>query len=394
MIKWKLHQKIAFIIVVVVAACLLYACNYPGLRTSTEPDVALVYTSAAQTVEAQLTPSLLTSETPDVSVSTWTVPVPSPSATAPQSTLAPPTATSQPLASNTAQACDLVKFIKDVTIPDNTQLEPGAVFVKTWRLQNAGSCTWTAAYSLVYEGDNLLNSPTAVPITGGSVPPGGTIDVSVTLTAPTASGTYRQNYKLANASGVRFALGDGTKPFWAQIKVAAPSGVTYDFLAQASLATWKSGTGNTFDTTLTFGGADDDPNGVAKIKEGLSLETGLTSGKILLTIPKHTNNGSIAGSFPVYTVQQGDHLRARLGFLSNQDGKCGAGNVEFQVLYLENSVMNTLGNWKKTCNGTLQPIDINLSSLAGRSIQVIFLVRTNGDFQDDWAVWNSPRIER
>jgi hypothetical protein len=283
-----------------------------------------------------------------------------------------------------------------VTIPDNTELGPGEVFEKTWRLRNSGSCTWTSAYALVYEGDNVLNAPASTPLTTGSVPPGGTVDVSVMLTAPSSSGTYRQNFKLANAGGQRFGLGDGTKPFWAQIKVSVPTGIVYDFLAQApsSSTAWKSGAGDTFDTTLTFGGADDDANGVAKIKDGATLETGLISGKVLLTFPKHTLDGVVAGTYPPYLVQQGDRLRARLGFLARSDGSCGAGEVSFQVLYLEGGATNLLGAWNKTCNGALQPIDINLGSLAGRTVQIIFLVRSRGDFAEDWAIWNSPRIER
>jgi hypothetical protein len=287
-----------------------------------------------------------------------------------------------------------VKFVKDVTIPDNKELGPNEVFIKTWRLRNAGSCTWTNAYSLVYEGDNDLNAPPSTPITSGSVPPGGTIDVSVTLTAPSVAGTYRQNFKLANASGQRFALGDGSKPFWAQIKVVVPTGIVYDFLTQAAYASWKSGSGGTFDTTLAFGGADADPNGVAKIKEGATLETGAISGKILLTFPKHTINGAIAGTYPPYLVQDGDRLRVRVGFLGGPGGTCGAGNAAFQVHYQEGATTNMLGNWNKSCNGTLLPIDINLSSLAGHTIQIIFVVRSEGDFLDDWAIWNSPRIER
>jgi len=152
--------------------------------------------------------------------------------------------------------------------------------------------------------------------------------------------------------------------------------------------------GSTFDTPLTFGGADDDANGVAKIKEGAKLETGAISGKLLFTVPKHTINGVIAGTYPPFQVQNGDHIKARVGFLTNADGNCGAGKVSFQVHYQEGATTNLLGSWDKTCYGALQAIDIDISSLAGRTVQVIFLVRSDGDFQDDWAIWNSPRIER
>ncbi len=376
------------------AVLILGACNYPGLRTQTVPESDLVFTSAAETVEAGLTPGVLTATTG--APPTATTPPAAPTNTQPGITPAPPTATSIPPSATATPRCDLVKFVSDVTIPDNTELGPGAVFEKTWRLRNAGTCTWTSAYALVYEGDNVLSAPPSAPLTAAGVPPGGTVDVSVTLTAPSAAGTYRQNFKLANASGQRFGLGDGSKPFWAQIKVSVPTGIVYDFLAQAPnpATAWKSGAGDTFDTTLAFGGADDDANGAAKFKEGVKLETGLTSGKVLLTFPKHTVDGVIAGIYPPYLVQQGDRLKARLGFIARPDGSCGVGEVSFQVLYQEGGTTNLLGAWNKTCNGTLQPIDINLSSLAGHTVQVIFLVRSRGDFTEDWAIWNSPRIER
>lgn len=89
-------------------------------------------------------------------------------------------------------------------------------------MQNAGSCTWTAAYTLAYVGDNVFNAPASTPITSSSVPPGETIDVSVTLIAPTVAGTYRGDFMLVNGAGQKFGVGDGSKPFWVQIVVLTP----------------------------------------------------------------------------------------------------------------------------------------------------------------------------
>src|SRR5688572_33446410 len=63
----------------------------------------------------------------------------------PTSTPVRPTNTAIPTA---AAYCDWVAFIKDVTVPDGTQLSAGEVFTKTWRLQNRGTCTWTPDYML------------------------------------------------------------------------------------------------------------------------------------------------------------------------------------------------------------------------------------------------------
>ena len=110
--------------------------------------------------------------------------------------------------------CDAAQFIADVTIPDGTYIDAGATFVKTWRLKNIGTCTWTTNYSLVFVSGVQMGgqSPTPFPY---NVPPGGMVDLTVTLTAPTAVGTYRGYWELANASGTLFGLGSNhSSPFW------------------------------------------------------------------------------------------------------------------------------------------------------------------------------------
>jgi hypothetical protein len=39
------------------------------------------------------------------------------------------------------------------------------------------------------------------------------------------------------------------------------------------------------------------------------------------------------------------------------------------------------------------PVDVSLSALKGKEVQFAFTVRADGDATDDWAIWNSPRIE-
>jgi len=189
-------------------------------------------------------------------------------------------------------------------------------------------------------------------------------------------------------------VGSQNKPFWVQIKVPVATGLLYDFLTRADEATWSSGVGGDFSSGLTFNGADDDLNGVAKIKDQVKLENKATSGKVLLTFPKHENNGGILGLFPAYKVQKGDHFKARLGFMLPSGEVCGAGKVRFQLVYKEDSGnLKLLAEWVKACNGSLLPVDLDLSALKGRSIQFGLVVLAEGDFTDDWAIWNSPRIE-
>ncbi|PWH19335.1 MAG: hypothetical protein DDG59_03270 [Anaerolineae bacterium] len=345
-------------------------------------------TAAAQTVMAQVygstvSPPAITLN-PTATLFPISVPTLTPIPPSPTVTISPPTSTPLP--------CDRVRFIKDVTIPDNTEIEPGGTFVKTWRLQNAGACTWSPQYALVLTGGEPMGSPVAVPLPR-YVASGEMIDVSVTLTAPSVGGTYRAEYKLRNASNIVFGIGEKNDPFYVQIKVPTVKGVVFDFLAQAAQAEWKSGTGNVFETNLNFGGADEDPNGVAKIKEGVPLENGATSSRILLTVPKQVENGFIAGTFPAYLVQNGDRFRARVGFMT-PSGSCGASRVKFRLNVLLDGKLNTLQTWEKTCNGQFLSVEVNLSSLKGNSVQFMLAVLADGEASGDWAIWSSPRIER
>ncbi len=386
-----------WLIVCLAGMFLLPACNFPGRKPTPQTGADPIYTAAAETIQAQLTqvqqpppvgsPSFPTQETvvpisPEVKVTEITFASATPIPTT-HSSLPP-----------TAPPCNLAKFVQDVTIPDNTKMEPNSTFNKTWRIQNAGSCTWNTSYGLVVDGENTLNAPTFTPITPGAVPSGATLDITVSLTAPNTGGVYRQNFMLVNATGNKFALGDGTKPFWAQIEVALPRGIALDFLTLASQAEWRSGIGNDLNTAISFNGDDNDPNGVAKIRDAAKMETGTLSGKVLLTFPKHEANSIIAGTYPAYLVQAGDRLRGRIGFLSNPDGSCGAGKVAFQIYFIDSGSTKLLAEWNKTCDGSLTPVNIDLGGLKGKTVQFILTVRSGTDFQDDWAIWNSMRIER
>jgi hypothetical protein len=132
------------------------------------------------------------------------------------STPVKPTNTAVPTA---ASYCDWVAFIKDVTIPDGTQLSAGEVFTKTWRLQNRGTCTWTPDYMLVYTSGDQMGSTTAFRLPG-NVAPGQTVDVSVTLTAPNVNGYQRSYWMLRNPSGTLFGSGSkANEAFYVEIKV-------------------------------------------------------------------------------------------------------------------------------------------------------------------------------
>ncbi|HEY79775.1 MAG TPA: hypothetical protein G4O05_01680, partial [Caldilineae bacterium] len=135
----------------------------------------------------------------------------------------PPTPTPGPkraAKTPTTGACThRILFMRDVTVPDNASMRPGAAFVKTWRLKNAGTCAWSPEYRLVFVGGERMAGPEMQPL-GQLVRPGALVDVSVKLTAPEKSGAYTGEWMLESPEGKRFGLGDdGQTPFWVKIVV-------------------------------------------------------------------------------------------------------------------------------------------------------------------------------
>ena len=116
-----------------------------------------------------------------------------------------------------AGCTDIAGFVADVTIPDDTAIDAGDGFVKTWRLRNNGTCTWTSSYSLVFDHGDKMGGADAQPLPG-AVAPGNTVDLSVNLTAPNTAGTYQGFWKLRNNAGVLFGLA-GNQAFWVRIAV-------------------------------------------------------------------------------------------------------------------------------------------------------------------------------
>ncbi len=114
----------------------------------------------------------------------------------------------------------------DVTIPDDTEMRPGENFIKIWKLQNAGSCTWTTEYDAFFFYGDRMGAPTSVPLSA-SVSPGKTVEISVEMTAPDTPGTYQGNWKLRNAAGEFFGIGPaGDSPFWVRIVVVRQASAT------------------------------------------------------------------------------------------------------------------------------------------------------------------------
>jgi hypothetical protein len=152
-----------------------------------------------------------------------------------------PAATAPPAVSGSNR----VEFVADLTVPDGTIFKPGENFTKTWRLINAGTATWTTAYSLVFFSGEQMGGAALTPLPT-QVPAGQTVDLSIQLTAPSREGKFTGYWMLRNAAGTNFGMGpnaDGA--FYVQINVAG-----------AAVSGTPSGTGTPAMTTSPTSGAD------------------------------------------------------------------------------------------------------------------------------------------
>jgi hypothetical protein len=360
-----MYPKQRLILVPVLLLIAGLACNLPS-GSQNPPDAAATLnalsTIAAQTIEAAATQAA------------------SPTFPTGLFTLAP-TRTPAPVI-----RCDAAAFIADVTISDGTAIGRGDSFSKTWRLQNAGTCTWTPSYTLVFISGSQMSGPPVLALPG-NVGPGQIVDLTVNLVAPDTDGHYRGYWKLRNPAGTLFGIGQlADTAFWVDINVKGPSFTAYDFVANFCDADWKNN-----NTSLPCPGTDGDSKGYVLKLNSPKMENGeKADDPSLLTFPKNTSNGLISGQYPAFKVHSGDRFRALVNCKYNATG-C---DVYFRLDYLNNGQVKTLGSWHEIYEGQFYPVNLDLSALAGETVKFILVVTANGSANDDSALWVAPRIVR
>ncbi|RJP54479.1 MAG: hypothetical protein C4583_02400 [Anaerolineaceae bacterium] len=199
-------QKFVGLSLLIVFTLVLTACGGSSKEpTPTPVDPNLIAAQAIATFSMGLTQTAFANPT-----ATFTLtPVPTNTTGATFAPLGTSTNAALP-----TSACDVSAFITDVTVPDGTVMAPGQNFDKTWRIQNSGTCAWTATYKAAFTGSgNGALGGVTTPI-GKIVNPGDTIDITVEFVAPATAGDYVSWWKLQNDASVFF----GT-PFSVAIKV-------------------------------------------------------------------------------------------------------------------------------------------------------------------------------
>jgi hypothetical protein len=181
------RQRIAWIVISLVLGAL--ACNAPRSTVNVTPtrSIADILTNVTPVT---LTPSITTTEE------------------------AGETATPEAETPTPTECTYWSAFVEDVTIEDGEEIAAGTSFDKTWRIQNTGCLSWDQGTQLVHvSGEQMDGEAVDVPVTA----PGGTADVTVSLTAPDEPGDYRGDWQLRTPQGALF----GTN-FYVQIKVIEP----------------------------------------------------------------------------------------------------------------------------------------------------------------------------
>jgi hypothetical protein len=223
------------VLLILWGAALLTGCNLTRSKATAISNVNV--TQAYQTVQARITEIIALTPTRAVTL-------------IPTSGLAGASATPTPLGFQSTStptltlpqgtqttSCDKAApgIPIDVTIEDNTLMQPGEKFTKVWRLVNVGTCTWTRQYRAVWFFGTKLGDALLM-LMPEDIAPGESVDITVDMVAPLEPGTYQSNWKLSNDKGVLFGIGpNGDLPFWVLIIVVQPATATITETSPPSL---------------------------------------------------------------------------------------------------------------------------------------------------------------
>lgn len=173
--------------------------------------------------------------------------------------------------------------------------------------------------------------------------------------------------------------------------VSAADSIFYDFITQASSASWSSGAGD-----LPFPGSDSDSRGFALYRNNWQLEDNKTWTKVLETHPQWVSNGWILGRYSQMTVPANAELRVTVGFFK---GATASDGVTFEVKFEEflglqvaPKVYSILSQ-QATYDGKLDSVTAGLSSIQGKTGNFVLYVNAGQNSGQDWAAWAEAKIE-
>lgn len=392
MCRLILLKKILIFIFVAGLEILLVACALMDEKTDNQGDIQTsqaYFTAAAQTIYAQLTLDTGFTAVAQLTQNAFEkTEIYRLSATPLPGRDEPATATWMPAATLTQTpelACNKAQIVTELGVADNENVTRGAMFDKSWRLRNIGTCDWTPGYELVFQSGDVISNQKIVPL-NEVVRPGETISLAVNFVAPMRDGSYRSEWVLRDENGMQFTPQNGVLEV--KIRVVTPAEqdkIIYDFIENSCSAEWTSASGS-----LNCPGNPDSTRGSVLKVERPFLESRRVEKDVLWLRPNSNPNGWIRGIYPEYAVRDSDRLLLDIGCLADSPG-C---SLIFSIDGVRrNGELVSLGAWQEVYDGAVTAIDINLSFLASEVIQFIFKVINQGDADAANGFLLQPRIE-
>jgi next-to-BRCA1 protein 1 len=102
----------------------------------------------------------------------------------------------------TAYCVNDAQFVDDVTLPDRTQVLPGAAMDKRWLVLNQGDCAWGPEHRLVQIGESRIEGPGALALYPAAA--GAQAVWQVALIAPQEEGEFISRWRAQAPDGTLF----------------------------------------------------------------------------------------------------------------------------------------------------------------------------------------------
>lgn len=186
MATWPRMTAAVVVLLTIVVAVRLSIGRGGRQQAGPTADLSVVSTDAVATIKVELTRTALAA--PTLTSTSATIPT---AATAFSGT------------GSVTPLCLGLRYLRDVTIPDNTEMPPAQVFTKTWLVENSGACLWEPGFEVVMVGGMAMGgSPFKL---AQRVGPGGTIQISIKMVTPTTqTGVVQGTWKMSDAKGTSF----------------------------------------------------------------------------------------------------------------------------------------------------------------------------------------------
>lgn len=95
-----------------------------------------------------------------------------------------------------------LRFVEDVTIPDNSFVTLGSSIDKRWLVENSGTCHWNSDYRLKHIGGAILDAPEEIALYPARA--GTQATIQILFTAPFTDGVYESAWQAYDPEGNAF----------------------------------------------------------------------------------------------------------------------------------------------------------------------------------------------